>query len=162
MYMYMYNVRTCILYMYVISVQVSSLVNSNTLTNTRTEKHSYICLHCTCICTHVYVRMLFTIKSSMLMFPCLLQTTSVYCGVWMAVAAMSEQGYGQVAHSPTGRGSPPLLRKGIPGERKPLREKLITYYEQIFQVRVQQVHCRTGSAYVHVCVDYRFIYVQCM
>ena len=30
--------------------------------------------------------------------------------------------------------SPPLLRKGIPGERKPLKEKLITYYEQIFKV----------------------------
>ena len=31
--------------------------------------------------------------------------------------------------------SPTLLRKGIPGERKPLKEKLITYYEQLFKVR---------------------------
>lgn len=31
--------------------------------------------------------------------------------------------------------SPTLLRKGIPGERKPLKEKLVTYYEQLFKVR---------------------------
>ena len=41
----------------------------------------------------------------------------------------------QVPSSPTSRGSPPLLRKGVPGEKKPLREKLITYYEEIFQVK---------------------------
>ena len=29
--------------------------------------------------------------------------------------------------------SPPLLRRGIPGERKPLKEKLLTYYERIFK-----------------------------
>ena len=34
----------------------------------------------------------------------------------------------RASHSPT------LLRKGIPGERKPLKEKLITYYEQLFKV----------------------------
>lgn len=28
----------------------------------------------------------------------------------------------------------PLLRKGVPGERKPLKEKLLTYYELIFEV----------------------------
>ena len=31
--------------------------------------------------------------------------------------------------------SPTLLRKGIPGERKPLKEKLITYYELLLKVR---------------------------
>ena len=31
----------------------------------------------------------------------------------------------------------PLLRPGIPGERRPLKEKLISYYEQIFEVRSQ-------------------------
>lgn len=31
-------------------------------------------------------------------------------------------------------GSPPLLRKGVPGERRPLKEKLIAYYELIFEV----------------------------
>ena len=28
----------------------------------------------------------------------------------------------------------PMLRKGVPGEKKPLKEKLISYYEQIFEV----------------------------
>ena len=46
-------------------------------------------------------------------------------------------GSGHPPSSPTAgaTGSPPLLRKGIPGEKKPLREKLITYYEEIFTVR---------------------------
>lgn len=30
----------------------------------------------------------------------------------------------------------PLLRKGVPGERKPLKEKLITYYELLLEVGV--------------------------
>ena len=32
--------------------------------------------------------------------------------------------------------SPILLRKGVPGEKKPLKEKLITYYEILFKVLV--------------------------
>ena len=35
--------------------------------------------------------------------------------------------------------SPTLLRKGIPGERKPLKEKLITYYEQLFKVGAHRI-----------------------
>ena len=31
--------------------------------------------------------------------------------------------------------TPPLLRAGVPGEKKPLKEKLIAYYELIFQVQ---------------------------
>ena len=31
-------------------------------------------------------------------------------------------------------GPSPLLRAGVPGERRPLKEKLISYYENIFQV----------------------------
>ena len=34
----------------------------------------------------------------------------------------------------TQRTSSPLLRTGVPGEKKPLKEKLISYYEQIFEV----------------------------
>lgn len=34
----------------------------------------------------------------------------------------------------TRHSSPPLLRKGVPGEKKPLKEKLIAYYEVIFEV----------------------------
>jgi len=30
--------------------------------------------------------------------------------------------------------SPILLRKGVPGEKKPLKEKLIAYYEILFKV----------------------------
>jgi hypothetical protein len=30
----------------------------------------------------------------------------------------------------------PLLRQGVPGERKPLKEKLLTYYEMIFEVNL--------------------------
>ncbi|CAI8049221.1 Armadillo-like helical domain-containing protein 3 [Geodia barretti] len=48
------------------------------------------------------------------------------------MSAINEEGEGlssprRPTHSPT------LLRKGIPGERKPLKEKLITYYEQLFK-----------------------------
>ena len=32
--------------------------------------------------------------------------------------------------------SPILLRKGVPGERKPLKEKLIAYYEILFKVEI--------------------------
>ena len=46
------------------------------------------------------------------------------------------------------RASPPLLRKGIPGEKKPLKEKLLTYYEQIFQVR--GVACMEARETLHV------------
>ncbi len=31
-------------------------------------------------------------------------------------------------------GPSPVLRAGIPGEKRPLKEKLISYYEQIFEV----------------------------
>ena len=34
--------------------------------------------------------------------------------------------------------SPMLLRKGVPGERKPLKEKLIAYYEILFKVKTTQ------------------------
>jgi len=34
-------------------------------------------------------------------------------------------------------GSPILLRKGVPGERKPLKEKLIAYYEVLFKVEIK-------------------------
>lgn len=33
--------------------------------------------------------------------------------------------------------SPVLLRKGVPGERKPLKEKLIAYYEILFKVETE-------------------------
>lgn len=33
-----------------------------------------------------------------------------------------------------GSGPTPLLRKGVPGEKKPLREKLLMYYELLFEV----------------------------
>lgn len=32
--------------------------------------------------------------------------------------------------------SPVLLRKGVPGEKKPLKEKLIAYYEILFKVQI--------------------------
>ena len=34
----------------------------------------------------------------------------------------------------------PLLRQGVPGEKKPLLEKILTYYDQLFQVHHQYVH----------------------
>lgn len=34
--------------------------------------------------------------------------------------------------------SPILLRKGVPGEKKPLKEKLITYYEILFKVHTSK------------------------
>ena len=36
--------------------------------------------------------------------------------------------------------SPVLLRKGVPGERKPLKEKLIAYYEILFKVETKKQH----------------------
>ena len=36
--------------------------------------------------------------------------------------------------------SPVLLRKGVPGEKKPLKEKLIAYYEVLFKVRTSKQH----------------------
>ena len=53
--------------------------------------------------------------------------------------------------SPGATGSPPLLRKGIPGEKKPLREKLITYYEAIFTVR--QVERRLRHYVLKLCIN---------
>ena len=39
--------------------------------------------------------------------------------------------------------SPVLLRKGVPGERKPLKEKLIAYYEILFKVEIKnlRIYC---------------------
>jgi len=34
--------------------------------------------------------------------------------------------------------SPILLRKGVPGEKKPLKEKLIAYYEILFKVQADK------------------------
>ena len=54
----------------------------------------------------------------------------------MSVLATDGDGV-QTLSSPLARhGASPLLRKGVPGEKKPLKEKLLTYYEQIFQVAV--------------------------
>lgn len=36
--------------------------------------------------------------------------------------------------------SPVLLRKGVPGEKKPLKEKLIAYYELLFKVQSDTTH----------------------
>ena len=58
-------------------------------------------------------------------------------------------GSGHPPSSPSAHGassSPPLLRKGIPGEKKPLREKLITYYEEIFTVREMPLTLRVNGA----------------
>ena len=35
--------------------------------------------------------------------------------------------------------SPVLLRKGVPGEKKPLKEKLIAYYEILFKVQTDKI-----------------------
>ena len=35
--------------------------------------------------------------------------------------------------------SPVLLRKGVPGEKKPLKEKLIAYYEILFKVKRNKI-----------------------
>ncbi len=40
---------------------------------------------------------------------------------------------GPLPPSPDGRARP-LLRQGIPGEKKPLLEKVLTFYDQLFQV----------------------------
>ena len=52
--------------------------------------------------------------------------------------------------------SPPLLRRGIPGERKPLKEKLLTYYERIFKASSDPLdgstqHCSSRTIYSSYC-----------
>jgi len=41
--------------------------------------------------------------------------------------------------------SPILLRKGVPGEKKPLKEKLIAYYEILFKVLVNLLYIVCNS-----------------
>ena len=54
----------------------------------------------------------------------------------MSVLATDGDGVRTLSSPLARHGASPLLRKGVPGEKKPLKEKLLTYYEQIFQVAV--------------------------
>lgn len=51
--------------------------------------------------------------------------------VWSVKRGSLMATFGSDAH----HSSSPMLRPGVPGEKRPLKEKLISYYERIFEVQ---------------------------